>query len=118
MKIEGIPEKLPIWGECIPYNTGRNKRDVMKINHLPGLLQLLGTLRDTFGTKIARSSTYFDTQTWRAGIRKGLEQATFSDIPTLTPYPVKGSCFAVILSPGGGFIPKDSSRKAMTRPGS
>ena len=107
MKHEITPEKLPIWGEHIPYNTGKSKREVMKINHLPGPLQLLGALRDTFGTKIARSSTYFDTQTWRAGIRKGLEQETFSDVPTLTPYPVKGSRFAVIFSPGGGFYHKE-----------
>lgn len=107
MKHEITPEKLPIWGERIPYNTGKNKLDVMQINRLPGPLQQILVLRDTFGTKLVRSSACFDTQTWRAEIRKGLQNETFSDVPTLTPYPVKDSRCAVILSPGGGFFYKE-----------
>ena len=107
MKNEVLPEKLPIWGETIPYNTGRDKREVLKLHRLPGLLHTVGMLRDIFGTKIAKSTTFMDTQAWRAGIRKGLEQEIFSDVPTLTPFPVKGSRAAVILSPGGGFCYKE-----------
>ena len=107
MRLEG-KETLPIWGETIPGNTGKSKRDVMTIDtsltmedvftKYPGIWDKttdeIGDLRGN------------DFMVWDQEIQNGYAQETYSDVPILVPYLVEGSDRCVILCPGGAYLTK------------
>lgn len=102
-----LPEKIRIWGEQIPYNTGGKKRDVLTVSKLPLVFRLKGAFHDIFGTGIAKNTVNLDTFAYKMWIRKGKESEYFDDIPTIRPFLTEQSDLSVIIAPGGGFCYKE-----------
>lgn len=104
-------EKRKIWGENIPYNTGKPKAPDMVIRKIPKWLAMIGWVKDIFGTRIARDTGGMDTFTYLDEIKTGKASASYDDAPTLTPFLSPGSDTAVIIAPGGGFCNQSRDRE-------
>lgn len=96
-------DKLKIWGDTIPYNTGEEKASDMVIRKWPKGLAMIAWVKDVFGGSISRDTRGMDTFTYLDEIKPGKVCANYDDIPTLTPLISSGSDIAVIIAPGGGF---------------
>lgn len=96
-------EKLRIWGEQIPYNTGKSKLEDMTIRRRPLPVAGFGWFRDIFGEYVTKDMGRLDTFSYLDEIRSGKTSRFYDDVPTLVPFLVKGSKTAVIVAPGGGF---------------
>lgn len=107
MEQKRSPEKFPIWGSTVPFNTGKSKLEVLRVSEKSMPLLGLQLFQDIFGTRIAKNRAALDNGTYQKSIRTGQERATFSDVPTLTSFVVPGSKATVILVPGGGFCYKE-----------
>ena len=97
-------EALRIWGENIPYNTGRPKRELLTLRSGSEQHVTMRAMIDIFSGKVMKDCGWMDTLVWNNEISKGNVSENMDDVPTLTPYPVSGSGTAVIVAPGGGFI--------------
>ena len=104
-------ERIPIWGEKIPYNSTHSKFADMHINFkkknkLMAMLRFLanGICGDTYRD----SSCVIDTWSYLAEIRPGFGKETYEDVPYITPFLVPGSKRAILIVPGGGFSYKQS----------
>ena len=95
-------EKLRIWGEQIPGNSGEEKRSVMELSEKePGKIRsMLGFFFGIRGQKYKDTKRRIDTFTWSSGIKSGAESKRFDDVPYLIPYIAPGSKTAVIVVPG------------------
>lgn len=102
-------EKIRIWGDVIPYNTGKIKKDDMVIRKVPKPVAMITWFKDIFGKQIAKDRSGLDTFTWLDEIQAGKVSERYDDVPTLVPYLVKSDT-AVIIAPGGGFC--NQSREA------
>lgn len=100
---ENMQEKILIWGNIIPYNTGKKKRDDMQIGRNPRLFAMVAWIRDVFGTGVMKNKTSMDTWTYLDEIKKGKVSEYYSDTPYLQAFLVSKSDTAVIIAPGGGF---------------
>lgn len=107
--------KINIWGSSIPFNTGKNKLEDMKIKKMPELLLMLGMAKATFGTKIVKDKTSFESFTYEKAIKPGNEKKTYDDVPTITPFISEGSDTAVVIAPGGGFFYKEIDSEGYQR---
>lgn len=96
-------DKMKIWGEIIPYNTGKAKAPDMVIRRWPKWIAMINWVRDVFGSHISRNTGGMDTFTYLDEIKPGKVSANYDDIPTLTPFISSGSDIAIIIAPGGGF---------------
>ena len=108
MKIQKAEERIYIWGEQIPGNTGLEKTDIMKpdqsltmqdiFTKYPGVWDKscdeLGDMRGN------------DTLVLRDEILDGYANDTYTDQPFLIPYLVPGSDKCVIACPGGAYLSK------------
>ena len=104
-------ETRKIWGENIPYNTGKPKAPDMVIRKIPKWLAMIGWVKDVFGTRVARDTGGMDTFTYLDEIKTGKASANYDDAPTLTPFLSPGSDTAVIIAPGGGFCNQSRDRE-------
>ena len=104
-----------IWGNSIPFNTGKSKLSDMTVKKMPEIVLLLGMAMDTFGTKIVKSTKIFDTFTYEKNIKPGYGKATYDDVPTITPYLSDGSDIGVVIAPGGGFFYKEMEAEGHAR---
>lgn len=102
-------EKIPIWGENIPFNNKRVKADDMHIKGNPNkIIQTLRFLKALPGDLTPKARTVIDTFTYTSCLRPGRAKPTYEDVPYLVPFLVPGSDKAVIVVPGGGFAYKSS----------
>ena len=91
---------IPLWGSVIPGNTGKPKRDVLKVDPTldPGeAMAFVFDPRHHHPT----STREFDTAVWHNAILRGRSGEDFDDEPYLTPYVVPGSDICVLLAAGG-----------------
>ena len=99
-------QRIPIWGDVIPGNTGKSKLDIMHPDFTltqqdlfikyPGLWdKSCDELGDMKGN---------DTLVWRQEIENGFAEETYSDVPFLIPYLVDGADTCVIICPGGAYM--------------
>ncbi len=100
-------EKIGIWGKTIPYNSLVLKKTLMNLNNKKGLSLALASLKDTFGTKVAKDAANLDTYGFEKSIASGAESLFMDDVPTIVPFLVKNPRAAVIIAPGGGFYYKE-----------
>lgn len=108
MKLSSDKVCLPIWGDQIPGNTGKSKRDIMQVDEsltmhdiftkYPGIWDKSS---DELGDMIGNG-----TMAWREEIQDGYAKETYDDVPFLVPYIVPGSDQCVIACPGGAYISK------------
>lgn len=101
-------EKILIWGEKIPGNTGKSKTDVMQwddsltfedmFTKYPGIWD---KTTDEIGEMKGN-----DTMVYRDEIKDGYANETYDDVPFLTPYLVPGSKKCVVACPGGAYLTK------------
>lgn len=94
--------KVFIWGNEIPFNTGEPKKNYLKMTHVPSALRMLPFAKDIFGPWEAKSSANLDSFTWSAEVRKGYASKNMDDKPFVEPFFADGDK-AVIIAPGGGF---------------
>lgn len=96
-------EKLPIWGNVIPYNTDASKLPDLIIRKRHKLFAMLDWAKDIFGNHVMVDTGKLDTFTYLDEIKPGKVSEKYDDVPTLVPFVVKGSEVAVLIAPGGGF---------------
>ncbi|PAD44087.1 hypothetical protein CHH54_03675 [Bacillus sp. 7520-S] len=97
---------MPIWGNQIPYNTGKSKLKVMYIKKQPKWISTIHFFMSIAGTKIPKNTQAYDMYTYISTIQPGIEKENFDDTPYLIPFPVSGSDRAIIIVPGGAFTYK------------
>ena len=97
-------DALRIWGQTVPYNTGRPKKELLTLRDGSEKHVTLRAMADIFSSRVMKDSGWMDTYVWNGEIRTGKVSQNMDDVPTLTPYPVNGSDTAVVVAPGGGFI--------------
>jgi len=108
MKFSKDVERIPIWGDSIPGNTGESKTDVMHPDHSLTMDQIFGApggIWDKSSDEITQMVTD-DTLVWRDEIEGGYGEETYSDVPFLVPYLVEGARKCVISCPGGAYLSK------------
>ena len=107
MILEG-KETIPVWGDVIPGNTGRNKLDDMNVD--PNM-----TMEDVFfkypGIWDKETDEIGDLRgndflTWNEEMQNGYAETTYTDVPVLIPYICEGSDRCFILCPGGAYLTK------------
>ena len=102
-------EKLLIWGERVPYNTGKNKLEVMVLKRAPRFAPAaLLRFAKVIGRDFIDDVDAVHAVTYAFEIRRGGAKETFDDAPYLTPFVVPGSDRAIIILPGGGYALKSS----------
>ncbi len=96
-------DKIRIWGESIPFNTGLPKKDSLFIN---SDLSPAAAMAAVFSpdSRIPDSSVTFDTAVWHNSIERGRVSDRFDDVPYLVPYVAKDSKICVLLCAGGAYI--------------
>jgi acetyl esterase/lipase len=106
-------ERIPIWGDTIPYNTGRPKWDSLKVDpNLPPEEAMAAVFDPAHHT--ATSTREFDTAVWHNAILRGRVSRNFDDVPYLEPHVVEGSRICVLLCAGGAYL--DVSTEDESRP--
>ncbi|MCD8068466.1 MAG: alpha/beta hydrolase [Lachnospiraceae bacterium] len=104
-------ERIEIWGDVIPGNSGALKETVMEIKYKKNPNVTIDTIRWLLalrGSKFRDNKRILDTftATWVAK-RDDAYRETFEDVPYLLPFVVKESRQAVIVVPGGGYCTKE-----------
>lgn len=99
-------EQLHIWGEMIPYNTGRDKKADMILTKGLKPVQYGAGIISLFAKDLDKSRKKQDnlTKILDMDIPGGSEY--YDEVPYLVPYHVEGVKTAVIVAPGGGFCYK------------
>ncbi len=103
-----MEEKIKIWGENIPYNTGKSKLEVMDIHPEYSQLEILIKHPGIFKRKVEFNEDMSgnDTLVYNTEIKTGIAKETFEDVPFLIPHLVAGSDRCIITVPGGGYLNK------------
>jgi len=102
-------EKLLIWGERVPYNTGQSKLEAMALKRIPRFAPAaLLRFAKVIGRDFIDDVDAVHAVTYAFEIRRGGAPATFDDAPYLTSFVVPGSDRAMIVVPGGGYALKSS----------
>lgn len=95
--------KIRIWGENIPFNTGLSKKDYLTINPDISPDSAMAAVFNPCGRRID-STVNFDTAVWHNTIKSGRVSDRFDDVPYLVPYIAKESKICVLLCAGGAYI--------------
>lgn len=95
--------KIRIWGEDIPFNTGLSKKDYLTINPDISPDSAMAAVFNPCGRRID-STVNFDTAVWHNTIKSGRVSDRFDDVPYLVPYIAKESKICVLLCAGGAYI--------------
>ena len=82
--------KIRIWGENIPFNTGLSKKDYLTINPDISPDSAMAAVFNPCGRRID-STVNFDTAVWHNTIKSGRVSDRFDDVPYLVPYIAKES---------------------------
>jgi len=101
-------ENLKIWGDNIPFNSGKSKMDVMDVHEEYTMEDLFVKYPGVFNTKVdyCDDMSGNETMVYREEILTGRAKETFDDEPILIPYLVPGSDKCVISCPGGAYLMK------------
>lgn len=100
-------KRIAIWGEDVPFNTGKEK-----LNDMP-LIHEEWTMKDIFEAKdnnifhpegVVESMDVVDTMVYLQEMKTGNCSMRYDDIPYLEAYPVKGSKLCVLDVPGGAYL--------------
>jgi acetyl esterase/lipase len=99
-------EKIEIWGENIPYNTGKSKLDDMPVIHKEWTMKQIFESPDSMFNKndVLNSMEATDTMVYLQEMLPGKCNMNYDDIPYLDAYPVKGSKYCVLDVPGGAYM--------------
>ena len=109
-----MAERIPIWGDVIPGNTGTDKAERLHIDPALDGDRALAYVFDPAGHPPCTSTREFDTAVWHNAILRGRCSARFDDVPYLTPHVVSGSPICVLLCAGGAYL--DVSTEEETAP--
>ncbi|MBO5656801.1 MAG: alpha/beta hydrolase [Agathobacter sp.] len=95
-----------IWGENIPYNTGKSKLDDMPGVHKDWTMEQVFTHPDNlFNDKdTIDSMEATDTMVYMEQFLTGNSSENYDDVPYLEAYPVEGSKYCVLDVPGGAYL--------------
>lgn len=104
---------IPIWDKQIPYNTGEEKKNLLKISKIPLPLAALRFALALSSDKMPKDTSAFDTFVYKQGICKGDGSRRMDDVPYLLPYPVSGSKQTVLIVPGGALVFKSMDGEGM-----
>lgn len=108
MRLSEDIARLPIWGEKIPGNTGKSKKNIMEIDEsltMEDIFTMKGGVWDK-SSDVLSTMVGDATLVWRDEIQNGYAEETYSDIPFLVPYIVPGAKKCVIACPGGAYLSK------------
>lgn len=110
-----MEERIKIWGDSIPYNTGRSKLEVMDIHPEYRQLEILLKHPGIFNKKVefTEDMSGNDTMVYNTEIKTGIARETFDDEPYLIPYIVPGSDRCILSVPGGGYLNKSMDNEGM-----
>ena len=99
-------EKLPIWGDIIPGNTGESKLTVIHPDESLSIEECMGMPGGIWdkSTPDIISMVGDDTVYWKTEVENGDSEETFSDVPYIVPYIVEGAKKCVIVVPGGAYL--------------
>lgn len=99
-------EKINIWGDIIPYNTGRSKLDDMPVIHKDWTMQQIFTAPDNLFDKTDYVNTMAttDTMVYLTEMMPGNCSMNYDDVPYLDAYPVEGAKYCVLDVPGGAYL--------------
>ena len=103
-----MADRLFIWGDGIPWNTGKSKLEKLDIHAEYGRLEAFVRHPGIFSRKkdFVEDMSGNDTNVYRTEIEPGVASERFDDRPYLIPYIVPGSDRCVISVPGGGYLNK------------
>lgn len=102
-------DDLLIWGERVPYNTGKRKSAVMALKRKPRFAPAaVMRFAKVIGSTFIDDVDAVHAATYAFEIERGGAKETFDDAPYLTPFVVPGSDRAMIVVPGGGYALKSS----------
>ena len=103
-----MSEKLYIWGESIPWNTGSSKLEQMDVHSEYGRLGAFVRHPGIYsrGKDFAEDMSGNDTEVYRSEILTGMASENFDDKPYLIPYLAAGSDRCILSVPGGGYLNK------------
>lgn len=111
-------ERLPIWGEHIPYNTGRSKLEHLAPAAGVSAEQAMGDFCGLLvGNAAGRERICADTISYVCEIACGAASDRFDDVPFLAPFVCPGAKTAVLILPGGGCAYEEFNKEgtAVTR---
>lgn len=99
-------EKIKIWGDNIPYNTGKSKLDDMPVIHKDWTMQQIFQSPDSMFNKndVLNSMEATDTMVYLQEMLLGKCNMNYDDIPYLDAYPVEGAKYCVLDVPGGAYM--------------
>lgn len=107
-------EKLAIWDNTIPYNTGSDKLADMHIDRSVSVEQAMGEFCGLLiGENPECTRKRSDTLAWLCEIECKAANDKYDDIPYLAPYVCPGSKHAVIVVPGGGYIYEEFNKEGV-----
>lgn len=103
-----MTDRIYIWGDAIPWNTGESKLKKMDIHPEYGKLESFVLHPGIFSRKkdFVGDMSGNDTHVFNTEIRTGVAGDRFDDRPYLVPHIVKGSDRCIISVPGGGYLNK------------
>lgn len=100
----GCPQgSIPLYPGEVPFNTGRAKRDVLKVDPALSGEEAMAFVFDPRHHH-PTSTREFDTAVFHNAILRGRCGENFDDVPYLTPYVVPGSRICVLLAAGGAYL--------------
>lgn len=99
-------EKINIWGEQIPYNTGKSKLEDMPVIHKDWTMQQIFTAPDNLFDKVdyVKNMEATDTMVYLTEMVPGNCSMNYDDVPYLDAYPVEGAKYCVLDVPGGAYL--------------
>lgn len=99
-------EKINIWGEKIPFNTGRSKLEDMPVIHKDWTMEQIFTAPDNLFDKVdyMRSMEATDTMVYLTEMIPGNCSLNYDDVPYMDAYPVEGAKYCVLDVPGGAYL--------------
>ncbi len=108
-------EKIRIWGEKIPGNTGESKQDIMHWDDSMSFQDMFEKYPGVWdkSTDEIGDMRGNDTITYREEIKDGYAGETYDDEPFLMPFLVPGSKIAVISCPGGAYLSKSIANEGV-----
>lgn len=101
-----LVEKIKIWGNDIPYNTGKSKLDDMPLIHKNWTMEDVFKSEDNLFNKndILNNMEATDTMVYLEQMMSGNCSMNYDDVPYLDAYPVEGAKYCVLDVPGGAYI--------------
>ena len=99
-------ERIGIWGEHIPFNTGKSKLEDMPVIHKDWTMQDIFTAPDNLFDKVeyVKNMEATDTMVYLTEMVPGNCSMNYEDEPYLVAYPVEGAKYCVLDVPGGAYL--------------